>query len=193
MSRPLHLRNARLQDSRELARVHVETWRHTYAGMVPDQYLTSLTIDGKAQAWRQWIGRQGRQESVLLVETQPEKDSPADRGRAGRLVGFGHAGPTRDKDLPFKGEVYTLYVDIDWQGQGIGRHLLGCLFRDLLTKGLDSALIWVLADNPSRFFYEAMGGQRIAERQDPFAGVLLDEIAYGWPDAAALKSLTPEI
>lgn len=193
MTSRLHLRSAQLKDSRELARVHVETWRHTYAGMVPDQYLTSLTIDAKAQAWKQWIGRQGRQESILLVETRPEKTAGKSAGGAGRVVGFGHAGPSRDRDLPFKGEVYTLYVDIDWQGRGIGRQLLGRLFRDLLDRGLDSALIWVLADNPSRFFYEAMGGQRTAERQDPFAGVLLDEIAYGWPDAAALKSLTPEI
>lgn len=189
MRRRLHLRKARLQDSRELARVHVETWRHTYAGMVPDQYLTSLTVDAKAQVWKQWIQRQGQEETILLAETQPEKDD----AESSRVVGFGHAGPTRDRDLPYKGEVYTLYVEIDWQGRGIGRQLLACLFRDLLACGLDSALIWVLADNPSRFFYEAMGGQRVAERKDPFAGVLLDEIAYGWPDATALKSLTPEI
>lgn len=189
MSRRLQLRKALLQDSRELARVHVETWRHTYAGMVPDQYLTSLTIDAKAQAWKQWIARQGRNESILLAETRPDKAN----GETRRIVGFGHAGPSRDRNPPFAGEVYTLYVEVDWQGQGIGRQLLGCLFRDLLDYGISSAVIWVLASNPSRFFYEAMGGQRIAERQEPFAGVLLDEIAYGWPDPAALKSLTPEI
>ena len=189
MSAKLHLRTARLEDSRDLARVHVETWRHTYAGMVPDQYLTSLTIDEKTQVWKQWIGRADKHESILLVETQPGKDS----GEASRIIGFGHAGPSRDRDLPFQGEVYTLYVDVDWQGRGIGRQLLGCLFRDLLAMGMDTALIWVLADNPSRFFYEAMGGQRIAERQEQFAGALLEEIAYGWPDSAALKSLTPEI
>ena len=40
----------------------------------------------------------------------------------------------------------------------------------------------MLAANPSRFFYEAMGGQRAGERQESFAGTELEELAYGWPD-----------
>ena len=51
--------------------------------------------------------------------------------------------------------------------------------------GLSDAFLWVLTGNPSRFFYEAMGGQTVAERQERFAGKLLDETAYAWPDLSA--------
>ena len=63
--------------------------------------------------------------------------------------------------------------------------LLGGLFRGLVEAGLEDAYLWVLSSNPSRFFYEAMGGERAAERQEAFAGTLLDETAYGWPDLTA--------
>jgi hypothetical protein len=43
----------------------------------------------------------------------------------------------------------------------------------------------VLADNPARFFYERMGGQRVAERTESFAGQDLAQFAYAWPDLEA--------
>ena len=75
-----------------------------------------------------------------------------------------------------------LYVHPNFQGQAVGRSLLAKLFRVLATKGLDSALIWVLAENPARFFYEAMGGTLIAGREERLWGVPLREMAYGWSD-----------
>ena len=91
-------------------------------------------------------------------------------------------------DLPFQGEVYALYVAIDWQGKGLGRQLLGALFSQLRGTGVSDAYLWVLAGNPARFFYESMDGTRIAERQESFAGTLLDEIAYGWTDLSQLHA-----
>lgn len=189
MTEKLILRSARPEDSRALTQVHIDTWRHTYAGMVPDRYLASMTLDGQARSWRQWIDAGTARDSILLVEARSEDCVPT----PDRVVAFGHAGPARGGDPARLGEVYTLYVDIDWQGRGIGRYLLGQLFDRLIEAGMDSAMLWVLAGNPSRFFYEAMGGRRIAERREPFAGVLLDEVAYSWPDLAALQALKPGV
>ena len=73
----------------------------------------------------------------------------------------------------------------DWQGRGIGRLLLEALFARLHGGGLNQAVIWVLDGNPARFFYEALGGRRIAERKERFAGVELAEAGYAWPDLGA--------
>ncbi len=101
--------------------------------------------------------------------------------RAGaEIIGFGSCGPARGTGLPFAGEVYTLYVLHDHQGEGIGKRLLGALFQRLLDQGMGSALIWVLARNPARFFYEATGGKRVAEREQKLWGATLAEAAYGW-------------
>ena len=59
------------------------------------------------------------------------------------------------------------------------------LLAKLETGGLNEALVWMANDNPARFFYEAMGARRAAERQERFAGVRLEEAAYAWGDLAA--------
>ena len=98
------------------------------------------------------------------------------------VVGFANGGHARPTNLPYDGEGYTLYVLPEHQGAGNGRRLLGALLSALSAAGCRSALVWVLAENPSRFFYEAMGGTLIATREEPFHGVVLSECAYGWPD-----------
>ncbi len=78
------------------------------------------------------------------------------------------------------GEVYTLYVEPDFQNLGLGRQLLGALFRQLKADRCDTAVLWMLAENPTRFFYEGLGGERVGERTDTLAGVDVEEIAFAW-------------
>jgi len=177
MIETVRLRPAKPADARAIARIHVETWRSAYPGMVPDQTLIGMTVDGKAAAWRRALQRVSRHEIVLVAET-PEAGPGT--GAAGGVVGFASAGPNRDSRLAFAGEVQTLYVLPDWQNNGIGRQLLQGCFARLADQGLVSAVVWVLADNPSRFFYERMGGKRAGERDEHLWGVLLHEVAYGW-------------
>jgi len=54
------------------------------------------------------------------------------------------------------------------------------MLRALRGTGYESAMLWVLAGNPSRFFYEAMGGKRVAERNERLWGVVMPELAYEW-------------
>jgi L-amino acid N-acyltransferase YncA len=82
--------------------------------------------------------------------------------------------------------VYAIYLLESWQGQGIGRQLTITLVRQLIQRGFTSLLIWVLADNPSRQFYEALGGQQVHERLQMTGGVELMDVAYGWLDARTL-------
>jgi ribosomal protein S18 acetylase RimI-like enzyme len=167
------VREARAEDAAGIARVHVETWRASYAGLVPYAYLVGMNEQGQTLVWQRLLSSRGH-ESVLVAEA-----ATAD-GR--QLVGFGSFGRARPGMLPYRGEIYTLYVAVDWQGRGLGRRLLGGMFRAMMRDGLSDAFLWVLSSNPSRFFYEAMGGDRAATRQEAFAGTLLDETAYAWPD-----------
>ncbi len=175
MSVKVGLRAARPADAAAIARVHVETWRAAYAGIVPDAYLVAMTESKQALQWNNTIRSAAAPEAVLVAESS---DLPG-----GRIVGFGSCGRARKR--PGTGEVFTLYVAPDWQGRGIGRRLLHGLLAKLKAGGLNEALVWVLSDNPARFFYEAMGARRVAERQERFAGVRLEEAAYAWGDLAA--------
>jgi ribosomal protein S18 acetylase RimI-like enzyme len=179
----VEIREATAMDAHAIAAVHVETWRAAYAGVVPDRYLVGLSEAKQERYWREAIGRQraGRV-LVALAESAAGERS---------LVGFGSCGPARDASLGYPGEVFTLYVTPDWQNQGIGRRLLTGLLEELAASGRASAYLWVLAANPTRFFYQALGGQAVAEREELFAGARLPEIAYAWPDLVGwLKAVT---
>jgi ribosomal protein S18 acetylase RimI-like enzyme len=175
---PISLRPARPGDAAAIAKVHVETWRAAYAGLVPDEYLVSMTESKQALMWNNTIRRAAAPEAVLAAEST---DLPG-----GRIVGFGSCGGARGQSG--SGEIFTLYVAPDWQGQGIGRLLLEALFSRLHGSDLNQAVIWVLSGNPARFFYEALGGRRIAERKERFAGVDLAEAGYAWSDLGAWLS-----
>jgi ribosomal protein S18 acetylase RimI-like enzyme len=164
------LRNAKPSDARAIARIHVETWRTTYPGMLPDRALIDMNVDGKARSWRSMLENPESAGAVLVAEEKGE----------GGTIGFASASRNRHANLPFEGEVQTLYVLPDWQNQGIGRVLLEGCFAGLRGRGLASAVVWVLADNPARFFYERMGGKRAGERDESLWGATLHEIAYGW-------------
>ena len=165
------IRKAAAEDAEAIARVHVATWRSTYPGLIPDSILIGLNEDRHAAMWRRAAGNLGGRDIVYVAE------HPRDG-----VVGFASCGARRVDGLPYAGEIYTLYVQQDHQGRHIGRRLLKRCFRALLQRGYPSALVWVLATNPARFFYQAMGATRVATRTEALWGVLLDESAHGWRD-----------
>jgi ribosomal protein S18 acetylase RimI-like enzyme len=165
------IRPARPADARAIARLDIETWRATYAAVLSADYLVGLSPSRREFGWRMAILREPRD---VLVAADLD----------GMVRGFGSCGPSRS-DRRFPGEVFTLYVAPDWQNQGIGRRLLIALFRRLAASGLDAAIIWVLRDNPARFFYERLGGRIISHKPIAVGGSRVAALAYGWPDLPA--------
>jgi ribosomal protein S18 acetylase RimI-like enzyme len=162
------IRPARPGDARGIARLDVEIWRTTYAGVLSSSYLVGLSERRREAGWRSVILREPRDVRVAV-------DS------IGVILGFGSCGPNRGDRL-FTGEVFTLYVAPDWQNQGIGRRLLIALFRRLVVAGRHSAILWVLRDNPARFFYERLGAQQVARKSLAVGGAAIEATAYGWRD-----------
>ena len=184
------IRRATKRDAAEIGRVHVETWQSTYAGLLPDKTLGQMS-DVRQSAW--WT-------RVLADPKEARGVFVADDEAMG-IVGFGSCGPVREPPDGLNGtearvgEVYTLYVESDFQNQGLGRRLLDALFRQLRADGYDTAVLWMLADNPTRFFYEGMGGEIVGNRREPFAGTDVDEVAYAWRDLdlpLVRRKLAPE-
>lgn len=163
------LREAAYGDAEAIARVHVETWRAAYAGVVPDHYLIGMSVQGQSFQWKKLLRRPAERHLTLVAEVPGTG-----------IVGFGSAGTARSRPPPAAGEIYTLYVLTDWQGRGIGRALLRALLGRLADLGHADAYLWVLAENPARFFYERVGGQRVAQQIETFAGTELLEYAYRW-------------
>ncbi len=169
------IRNAVRRDASEIAKVYVDSWRESYAGLIPDWVLLNMSYRRLTRAWERAIRTAGKDEAVLVAEDPSHG-----------IVGLGSCGPTRDRVLAFNGEVYTLYVHPNNVGQGVGRKLIVSLFDHLKGRGHPSVLVWALAQNPSRHFYKALGGGIVATRQGRQWGVAIHEVAYGWPDIKAM-------
>jgi GNAT superfamily N-acetyltransferase len=162
------VRQARADDAADIARVYIDSWHDTYAGILPHRLLCAMTPRGQTARWRAAIKAKGREHVIV-----------AEYGNHG-VIGMLSYGPARDNVMGYDGEVYTLYVDPSFYGRGTGRALLKGAFGEMRKRGSGSCVIWAHARNPARFFYEAMGGRIVAERMAQMMGDTVPERAFGW-------------
>jgi ribosomal protein S18 acetylase RimI-like enzyme len=171
------LRLATPLDAPGIARVHVVTWRATYTGLLPNRYLAAMDVDDYAARWQRALRTPVGQAVVLVIE------------EAGEVVGFASAGPERDGDRRYEGELYAIYLLPDCQGRGLGRSLVRAAASDLSSRAITSMAVWVLRENhAARAFYERLGGVYLRERAlDLGTDWELDvpEVAYLWSDVRA--------
>ncbi|MFJ7934621.1 GNAT family N-acetyltransferase [Sporosarcina sp. NPDC096371] len=169
----LLIRKAELQDVAGIAKVHVDSWRTTYKGIVPDTFLENLSYENREQIWMSGIN----QNNVYIAEDEN-----------GQIVGFASGGKERTGNYEaFVGELYAIYLLEGQQGKGLGQQLFQSVVEDLKEKKLNSMLIWALEENPACRFYEALGGQKIDTAEIEIDGKKLSEVAFGWDVLADLK------
>jgi len=184
-SRPfieVSVRRAVPEDLREMAGVHVDGWKTTYRGMVPDALLNRLSID---EDIANGFGRG-------LVERLPGAEQFVALDPSEGIVGYALAGPNRDPNPDFAGELEAIYVRKSHQGQGVGTLLVREVARCFLGTGMKGMIVWVLPQNPYRRFYERLGGTLVGQRVSPphrlGVGPML-EVGYGWTDVRLLANL----
>jgi hypothetical protein len=56
------------------------------------------------------------------------------------------------------------------------------LFERLVDQGCGSAIIWVLRDNPGRFFYQHLGGREVQRKMFAVGGKKVEASGYAWRD-----------
>ena len=172
----VRIREAVPVDAGAIARVHVDTWRTSYAGIVPDEHLAGLSYRDREAVWVQILSRDDPAQCNFVAETD-----------GGEVVGFAGGGPEREGDEVYRGELYAIYLLREHQGRGIGRRLACAVAHGLLSSGFESMLLWVLEDNhPARRFYESLGGEQVGRKTIEVGGAGLIELSYGWRDITGL-------
>lgn len=164
------IRKATPQDAAVIAKVHVDSWRTTYKGIVPDNYLEQLSYERRGAMWTHVITNQP-ENPVFVAEDD-------DRG----VVGFANGGKERSGNPSYQAELYALYIFKEFQGSGIGRALISSVVSQLKENGYNNMMTWVAKDNRSLGFYEHVGGKRFGEKVDEIDGTPLCAYAMGWDD-----------
>jgi len=168
------IRAAAQDDADSISRVHIESWRTTYRGIVPDKFLADLNAEERTIRWREVIDSDP---NVLIAK------------RDGQVVGFISGGAIREPLEEYDAELFAIYLLAEVQGKGIGTSLLMELAKRLDEGGFQSMAVWVLEANESRGFYEKSGAVRVTAKEIEIGGVLLPVVAYAWPSLKTVVAL----
>ncbi|MCC5976812.1 MAG: GNAT family N-acetyltransferase [Salinarimonas sp.] len=151
-------------DFRGISQTFDQAWREAYRGVIPGIQLERL-VQRRGPTW--WRLTLQRPRPVAVLEIRK------------KIAGYACYGRCRDASIPASGEIDELYLRPEYQGLGFGRRLFGSVRADLRARHAGPILVWSLAENERACgFYEAMGGKRVATRDEQVAGTRLTKVAY---------------
>lgn len=162
----IDVRRARVDDAAGIAAVHDAAWRYAYRGVLPGIDLERM-VERRGPAW--WAKAIRRHVMVLVLEA------------GGRIVGYATLGPSRMRTLPYKGEIYEIYLLPEYQGLGLGRRLFHAARRmlgDLKFTGL--AVRALRANEGATGFYRRLGGRTVVETGERIGDTVLPVVVFGW-------------
>ena len=80
--------------------VHVNTWRTTYQGMIPESYLARLSYQKRKERWKNMLGVSKVEKAdywVYVVENNTKQ-----------IIAFADGGLNRNSDSIYQGELYAI-------------------------------------------------------------------------------------
>ena len=85
------VRKAAPSDARSIAGIYVDSWRNTYAGLLPDELLVGLDADHRERRWwRHVLARRPGNHAAFVAEASGHG-----------VVGFVSGGPARDRRFEY--------------------------------------------------------------------------------------------
>lgn len=170
----MNIRKATSEDIKAVSAIYIDTWKTTYKGLVPDEYLHSLSYEEAETKWGQFMAEFEHKSSIFVAVNEIDE-----------IVGFAATQMMSQKDQT--GELYALYLLPKAQGLGAGRRLVSAVAKYLRNEQMSSMLVWVMKKNEAgRGFYKRLGATHYAHRESEFGGLTVEDEAYIWNDLSIL-------
>ena len=149
-------------DFEAIGNVYVKSWQAGYKGIVPQDYLDSLS----SSRWAPKLSS-GMHEILMLMD-------------GGVYAGAASLCPARDEAMAGWGEIVSMYVLPEYFGRGAGQMLMEAALARLKAKGFDRIYLWVLQENRrARRFYEKHCFELSADSAEiSVGGKTLTEVRY---------------
>lgn len=168
---PFTLRPMADDDLRPVKALHLESWRRSYAGLMPSDFLKEPV---EREMDTRWATLPADHDLALVAE------------RSGTLAGFALVYATHAEGPLLE----SLHVAADHQGSGVGRQLMGRVARDLAARGHDRLWLEVIAGNrDARRIYARWGGVESWPFKDIVAGQEVSAVTVRWPSLQPLLAL----
>ncbi|WP_019394525.1 GNAT family N-acetyltransferase [Priestia filamentosa] len=170
----MKIRKASERDINEIAEIYVDSWRTTYDGLVPREFLNGLSYETSQHKWQSFYDDQVNETFMYVAVDE-----------IGKVVGFAAARCMLHKER--EGELYALYLLDQCQGQGVGRSLVKAVANHFIKSNVSSMFVWVMKNNRAgRGFYQSLKGTYTSDRQSEFGGYVVEDEAYKWDDLSLL-------
>lgn len=140
------IRQANVNDEGAIARVHIDSWRTAYSGIIRQGVLDALDEEAFTADWASGIGTFRGEKALFVAEHN------------GLVTGFAAAGRGRDAGFQDEAELYCIYVATSAMGKGAGAKLFNACAGHSHMIGLTTMYNWCLEENyKSHAFYQRMG------------------------------------
>lgn len=155
-SDPIDIGLAEPSQASDLAHLHVEVWRQTYAALAPRTAYEALDVARRLSDWEKALACYDPCTGALVAL---QKGSP---------LGVVSFAPSVHPTMAGAVEITHLYVRDVALGAGLGRRLLQGAFTHLRRQGASRIALAVVEQNRSaRAFYRRMGGTEGERFTDP--------------------------
>ncbi|MGB4057055.1 MAG: GNAT family N-acetyltransferase [Alphaproteobacteria bacterium] len=167
------IHEARSGDEKDIAHVHVKSWKVAYRGVVHQSYLDNgLDEVQRQKRWESSINQIGKGYKIFVAKEQ------------GMIIGFADIGFSRDENKRDYAEIYAIYLDPVYYGRGAGRLLFQACKDEAKFMGCKKMFVWVLEGNKlGRNFYDRMGAKFLGYAKDVFIeDKKYKDVCYEWAD-----------
>ena len=160
------IRRATISDAPGIAKVHVDSWRTTYKGIIPQSFLDGLSYEQRTKLWQNNVS--DKTNTIFIAENE------------GEIIGFVTGGTRNKNEEAGASDLTSIYLLEEWQGKSVGKKLLNQIMIAFLEQGYLKIYVDVLAANKTRQFYQYYGAEYVKTVQLSIAGKTLDEEIYVW-------------
>ena len=156
------IRNAEYSDIQEISRIHVDSWKSAFDGLMPSDYINGYTVSSRMIEWHSTI-RNGS--DVVVV---------ADMG--GKIVGFMSylSHPENAETI----ELSKLYLCPSVYGQKLGSTFVNHLEAYSLQKGINVIRLYVLDKNEAAIQFYSKHGFKFSDSyvSEEFEGTIIIDL-----------------
>lgn len=152
-------------DSEKVAKLKIENYKETYKNIFPNNFLNEMSFEKEKEKYVEGL----KNRKVLLYYDED------------KVLGYIYYGKRKNHKevLPdFDGEIYAIYVDVNYKNKGIGTILIKSALYDLMNE-YKKIILWCMDDNLQAIqFYKNRNFKKADKLEVEVGGKSLFESAF---------------